>query len=482
MAVEPNTVFTNPPGRALSIRGGRLVLAKPAERRHVEAAIDQFLMSLAEDQGERAIGIILSGSSAVDGPRGVRAVRGAGGMCMAQDPQTAEFPAMPQGAIDTGLVDHVLPAGQMPGALLAYVQHVQTEAAGGDEAPAEAASDDLESILQLLRTRAKSDYRYYKKGTILRRIQRRMGLRQIASLDDYLKLLQQDPDELTQLSKDMLIGVSSFFRDPEAFEALRSEVIVPLVAAKDPDSPVRAWVPGCATGEEAYSVAMLLLEAAAAAGKSCPVQVFASDVDTHALDVARAGCLRRVASPMKFGPIGWSDSSRSRARPGRCNKPLREAVVFSRQNLLERSALLEAGPGQLPQRADLPGAGGPEEDPGDVQLRPERGRGPAAGQIRRRRRHGGPVPSRSPSSTESTAWCSPTAGGRRVPAVSGRAGAERLTASGSSQSPSAWPRPTWRRSCGTSTPASCWSIPRGRSATSTARRRSTWATPRAWPA
>ena len=333
MATEPNMVFTNPPGRVLSICGGRLVLAKPDERRHVEAAIDQFLISLADDQGERAVGIILSGSSAVDGPRGVRAVRGAGGMCMAQDPQTAEFPSMPQGAIDTDLVDHVVPVGQMPRVLLAYVQHIQNGATGGDEPEAGPASDDLESILQLLRTRAKSDYRYYKKATIHRRIQRRMGLRQVASIADYLKVLQQDPAELTHLSKDMLIGVSSFFRDPEAFEALRSEVIVPLVAAKNSDSPVRAWVAGCATGEEAYSVAMLLLEAAAAAGKGSPVQVFASDVDMQALDVARAGVYcEGIADEVR--PDRLERFFTKQGQTWQVNKHLRETVIFSRQNLL----------------------------------------------------------------------------------------------------------------------------------------------------
>ncbi len=333
MPAEPNTVFTNPPGRALCLQGGKLVLARSHEKRHVEAAIDQFLLSLAQDQGDRAIGIILSGSNAVDGPRGVRAVHGGGGMCMAQDPQTAEYPAMPQGAIDTGLVDRVMLVSQMPGALLDYVRHVENQAPEGDEPATQAASDGLAAILQLLRTRAKGDYRYYKKATILRRIQRRMGLRQVAGLDDYLRVLQQDPAELTQLSKDMLIGVSSFFRDPEAFEALRTEVIVPLVQGKDADSPLRAWVPGCASGEEAYTVAMLLLETAAAAGKSCPVQVFASDVDTHALDVARAGAYSEgIADEIR--PDRLERFFTKQGNAWQVQKPLRDAVVFSRHNLL----------------------------------------------------------------------------------------------------------------------------------------------------
>ncbi len=333
MAAEPNTVFTNPPGRALSISGGRLVLAKPAERRHVEAAIDQFLISLAEDQGERAIGIILSGSNAADGPQGIRAVHDAGGICVAQDPQTAEFPPMPQGTIDTGLVDYVMPARQMPETLLAYVQHLQTAAANGDDPVAGPESDDLESILHLLRTQAKGDYRYYKRATVLRRIHRRMGLRQIGSMAGYLRLLQEHPEELTQLSRDMLISVSSFFRDPEVFEAFRNEVIVPLVEGKTDDSPLRAWVAGCATGEEAYTMAMLLLEATTAAGKRSPVQVFASDIDTHALDVGRAGIYPENIAD-KVRPDRLERFFTKKGQTWQANKQLRETMIFSRQNLL----------------------------------------------------------------------------------------------------------------------------------------------------
>jgi two-component system CheB/CheR fusion protein len=333
MPVQANRVYANPAGKYMSIDAGRLVLSERSERDRIRMPIDFFLTSLAEDQHEAAVGIILSGSSGSDGTRGIRSVRGAGGMCIAQDPETAQFPAMPQSAIDTGLVDHVLPVAQMPAALVGYARHTAAQATSSGDTRAEAASDDLEAILKLLRTRANSDYRHYKKATIVRRIQRRMGIKQIASMGDYVKLLKAERGELTQLSRDMLIGVSSFFRDPEAFEELRKEVIVPLVARSDRDNPLRAWVPGCASGEEAYSIAMLMLETVAAAGAARAVQVFASDVDDHALEVGRAGAYAEsIAEAISADRLERFFVKRGQGYV--VTKQLRETVVFSRQDLI----------------------------------------------------------------------------------------------------------------------------------------------------
>ncbi|NBB94909.1 MAG: response regulator [Planctomycetes bacterium] len=333
MAVEPNCVYTYPPGRPLSIRQGRLVLGKPTEGAHIEAAIDHFLASLAEDQGNRAICIILSGSSGSDGPQGVRAVRTAGGMCMAQEPGSAQFAAMPQAVIDTGLADFVLAPAEMPGPLLDFAHHQEMFAAGREESGGEPAPLDIDTILKLLRTRTNSDYSHYKRTTVFRRIQRRMGLRQIEGTADYVKLLQTDAAELAQLAKDMLIGVSSFFRDAEAFDALRSEIIIPLIGARKDDSPLRVWVAGCATGEEAYSISMLLLEERAAAAKSFPVQVFATDVDERSLETARAG----MYPPEIANHVSSDRLERFFAVDDRgyhVEKHLRETVTFSRHNLL----------------------------------------------------------------------------------------------------------------------------------------------------
>jgi len=332
LAVEPGTVYTNPPGRALGIRGGRLVFGAPRERSHVEAAIDHFLVSLAEDQGPAGVCIILSGSSGSDGPRGVRAVRTAGGMCMTQDPGSAQFPAMPQAVIDNGLADYVLSPAQIPSRLLEFVQRPGIRDTGPAESRGEAAGD-LDAVLKLIRTRTNSDYSHYKRATILRRIHRRMGLRGVSDMSAYLKLLQEDAEELTQLTKDMLIGVSSFFRDADVFESLRRQVIEPLVRDKPDDMPLRVWVAGCATGEEAYSIAMLLLEARSAAGKANLVQVFATDVDEQALNTARAGVY----------PLSIADEIPAKrleaffAQEGqtyRAARHLRNAMVFSRHDLL----------------------------------------------------------------------------------------------------------------------------------------------------
>jgi two-component system CheB/CheR fusion protein len=332
MLVQANHVYANPAGKYTSIDAGRLVVSERSERDRIRMPIDFFLTSLAEDQHEAAVGIILSGSSGSDGTRGVRAVREAGGMCMAQDPQTAQFPAMPQSAIDTGLVDHVLAVAMMPAALVGYAQHAAVRASPG-HTTTEAAADDLEPILKLLRTRTSSDYRHYKKTTIIRRIHRRMGINQVADMADYLTLLEEDQGELTRLSRDMLIGVSSFFRDAEAFEELRKEAIVPLVARSDPDNPLRAWVPGCASGEEAYSVAMLMLESVAAAGTARPVQVFASDVDDHALEVGRAGVYAESIAEA-ITPTRLERFFTRQGQKYQVTTQLREAVVFSRQDLI----------------------------------------------------------------------------------------------------------------------------------------------------
>jgi chemotaxis methyl-accepting protein methylase/chemotaxis response regulator CheB/signal transduction histidine kinase len=331
--VRPNRVYTNPAGKYLTIQAGQLVLSQQPEQAHIRMPIDFFLTSLAEDQHEGAACIILSGSSGADGTRGVRAIRGAGGMCIVQDPETAHFPAMPQSAINTGLVDHILPIALMPPALLGYAQHASAHAMNPENTETESASDDLESILKLLRVRANSDYRHYKRATIIRRIRRRMALKQIVSMVDYRKLLQENQGELTQLSRDMLIGVSSFFRDPEAFAELSKGALVPLVTGRDPNNPVRAWVPGCATGEEAYSLAMLLMEAMASADAACRIQIFATDVDDRALEVARAGVyagsIAEVVSDDRLRRFFTKQ-----AENYQIDKQLREAVVFSRQDLI----------------------------------------------------------------------------------------------------------------------------------------------------
>ncbi|HET6202904.1 MAG TPA: chemotaxis protein CheB [Planctomycetota bacterium] len=329
-AIEANRVYVIPPNRYLSIEEGTLRVRPPAERCAVRMPVDFLLRSLAEERGERAIGIVLSGTG-TDGTLGLREIRAAGGLTIAQDPATAEHDGMPRSAIDSG-VDHVLPVEGMPEALLRYVRHPY---AAGAPAPAtpEEAENHLGSILAILRTRARFDFRAYKRATLQRRIQRRMSLRHVEGMPEYLRLLRGDPAELAALRKDLLISVTRFFRDPKGWAAVQKEVIPRLLERKAPGELVRAWVPGCATGEEAYTVAMLLIEGMHAAEKSCPIQIFASDVDPDALEVARAGVYSESIES-EIEPERLRRFFAKQEHGYRVSKEMRECVVFAQQNLL----------------------------------------------------------------------------------------------------------------------------------------------------
>jgi two-component system CheB/CheR fusion protein len=287
MAVEANHVYIIPPDKYMTIQAGVLSLIGPVERRTSQTTIDHFLRSLADDQQERAICIILSGTGS-HGTLGLKAVKAAGGMAMVQDPATAEYERMPQSAIATGLADYILPVEQMPEALIKYVQHAYVNGGARIEtAPQEV--DSLTQVLALLRARTGFDFHPYRKKMLTRRVERRMGLNHLDSFSQYVAFLRDHPDEVKLLVKDLFISVTSFFRDPEAFEELANQVIGPLVQQKEADSVIRVWVPGCATGEEAYSLVILLLEQMAAAKKKHVLQIFATDVDQAALDIARQG-------------------------------------------------------------------------------------------------------------------------------------------------------------------------------------------------
>jgi two-component system CheB/CheR fusion protein len=332
MPVEANHVYIIPPNRYMTIHGGVLRLTGPVERRTSQTSIDLFLRSLAEDQQERSICIILSGTGS-HGTLGLKAVKAAGGMAMVQDPATAEYERMPQSAIATGLADYVLPAEQMPDALIKYVRHAYVNGGRHIEAAPEAA-DQLTQVLALLRTRSKFDFRAYRKKMLTRRIERRMGLNHFDSIPDYMAFLRGHPEELKQLIKDLFISVTSFFRDPDAFQHLASQVVAPLVESKDADAVIRVWVPGCATGEEPFSIAMLLQEQLAATHKSCRVQIFATDVDEDALAVARQGLYPESIS----GDVSPERLARFFAKVDdhtyQVNKQVRETVTFAAQNLI----------------------------------------------------------------------------------------------------------------------------------------------------
>jgi two-component system CheB/CheR fusion protein len=329
MQVEANHVYIIPPNKYMTIADGFLQLSGPVQRGGPPTSIDLFLRSLAEDAQEKAICIILSGTGA-HGALGLKAIKAAGGLAMVQDPETAEYPLMPRSAIATGLADYVLPVEQMPEALIKYVQHYYVN--GGAEEPEP--PDHLNQVLALLRVRTRLDFRYYRKKMLTRRIERRMSLSHFNALSDYLAFLREHPDELKQLAKDLLISVTSFFRDPEAWQALETEVIAPLVRDKEAEGSLRVWSAGCATGEEAYSLGMLVLDQVAAAHKDCQVHIFATDIDEASLEVARHAIypdsISSDVSPERLGRYFTrvNDSSYQ------VGKHLRETVTFARQNLI----------------------------------------------------------------------------------------------------------------------------------------------------
>jgi len=338
MVVEANRVYVIPPNRYMSLRGGVLRLSPPSAPRSLRMAVDFFLRSLAEDRQENAIGIILSGTG-TDGTLGLKEIKANGGMTMVQDPETAQHDGMPRSAIASGSADYVLPAEGMAEALLAYVRHATVVASNGlgslvpSATGSDVAVDPLAETLELLRTHAKFDFTGYKKGTLRRRMLRRMGLRHLVELSTYVEVLRRDVGEVNALFKDLLINVTSFFREPEAWRFLQEQVIRPLVASKSADVPVRVWVPACSTGEEAYSMAMVLAEETQAARKSCTLQLFASDVDAEALEAARGGVYPEgIAANVSLERLERFFTKGEHTY--RVNKELRDAVVFAQQSLV----------------------------------------------------------------------------------------------------------------------------------------------------
>jgi two-component system CheB/CheR fusion protein len=288
MTVVPDRVYVIPPNRDMSIFGRVLQIGAPAEMRGMRMPIDSFLRSLAEDQGEKAISIILSGTGS-DGTLGMRAIHGAGGMCMVQDPETARYDGMPRSAIITGLADYVVPVEKMPEELQAYVRHYYPKKPGKILYLGDTSLTAVQKILAILRTRTGHDFSHYKKTTILRRIERRMSIHQVADAAAYLQYIQEHPEEIQVLFKELLIRVTSFFRDPEAFTILQKKMLPDLIGKTTEADTVRVWVPGCGTGEEAYSIAVLLRECMEEAKSACKVQIFGTDIDEDSIAQARTG-------------------------------------------------------------------------------------------------------------------------------------------------------------------------------------------------
>jgi two-component system CheB/CheR fusion protein len=253
--VQPNGVYVIPPNKDMSILHGVLHLLEPTSPRGLRLPIDFFLRSLAQDQQEHSIGVILSGMGS-DGTLGLRAIKEKGGVVLVQDPASAKFDGMPRSAIDAGLADIVAPVDDLPDRILVYLQRTPLVAA--TELALEAKTQSaLDKTIILLRTHTGHDFSLYKKNTFYRRIERRMGIHQITKIASYVRYLQENSQELDLLFKELLIGVTSFFRDPAAWEELRKKILPALIARRPAGHVLRAWVPGCSTGEEAYSLAMV---------------------------------------------------------------------------------------------------------------------------------------------------------------------------------------------------------------------------------
>jgi two-component system, chemotaxis family, CheB/CheR fusion protein len=292
LEVTTNSVYVTRPGFTVTLRDGAFRLGASVEKRGHRRPVDDFFRSLASEQKERAIAIVLSGMG-TNGTAGAQAIKAAGGACLAQAPETAEFGGMPSSVIQAGYADRVLPPSEMPGVLLQYAQHPyldpQQSRAFLAEEVVEGDRQALAEVFAILRTRTSHDFSGYKKPTVLRRIQRRMGLAAIQDLADYVEKLREDPEEARALANDLMINVTGFFRDPESWEALRELVLQPLVANWSSKEPIRVWVSACASGEEAYTLAMIIAEEIERAGKQIDVKIFATDTADKSLALARAG-------------------------------------------------------------------------------------------------------------------------------------------------------------------------------------------------
>lgn len=325
-------VYVIPPNRYLTICDGVLKLEEPEVPRGSRMAINHFFRSLAADAEERAIGIILSGTGS-DGTSGLKDIKEVGGLVIAQEPEEASHAGMPASAIQTGLTDLVLSVDAMVERLLQYVERSFRHASLSEEALNDKERDHLMPIFQLLRQKADLDFRRYRKKTVLRRIQRRMGLAHVDSLSDYLKLLRESDTEAKALGRDILINVTDFFRDAEAWKTIEEEVVDGLLDRASQEHPLRAWVAGCATGEEAYSLAMLLSEKTEHMSDPPRIQIFATDIAENALATAREGVYPKslVSNVSEERLRNYFETEGEKYR---VKRRIRELVTFAPHNVL----------------------------------------------------------------------------------------------------------------------------------------------------
>ncbi len=332
MVVAPDRVYVIPPNRDMSVFHRAIQITVPELQRGHRMPIDFFLRSLAEDQGERAIGVILSGSGS-DGTFGLRAIIGAGGVSYVQDPATAKYDGMPASAIQAGLATYILPVERIPEHLLFY-KKTFFEKKIKPAPPVSPPTSALNKIMMLLRSRTGHDFSLYKQNTIRRRIERRMAVNSIEDTDTYARFLKESPPEVHLLFKELLINVTSFFRDPEAFAVLKKDILPDLFAQKPENYYFRIWVPGCATGEEAYSIAILFREFMDETRQEYKVQIYSTDIDEDSITSARSGIY-----PANIGidvPPERLKRFFSKEEDGfRIKKEIRDMIIFATQNVIK---------------------------------------------------------------------------------------------------------------------------------------------------
>jgi len=332
MTVKPDHVYVIPPNKSMSILKGVLHLFEPMESRGLRLPVDFFLRSLADDRNDQSIGIILSGMGS-DGSIGLRAIKEKDGIVMVQDPATAKYDSMPRSAIDSVLADIVAPADQLPSKLIEFLRHIPVLKSGVDSEIRDQSS--LEKIIILLRTHTGNDFSLYKKNTVYRRIERRMSVHKIDKISSYVRFLQENPKEANILFKELMIGVTNFFRDPAVWEKLKTKVIPDYIGKMPEGSELRAWIPGCSTGEEAYSFAIVfkeVIEKISPPGR-ISLQIFASDLDNDAVETARKGMFHsNIAADVSPARLNRFFSATDDGY--RINTEIREMVVFAQHNII----------------------------------------------------------------------------------------------------------------------------------------------------
>lgn len=332
MAVEPNKLYVIPPNKNVGIIKGVLHLAAPKEPHGLRKPIDFFFQSLAEDMEECSIGIVLSGFGS-DGTIGIRSIKSMGGMLIAQDPDSAVSGSMPSSAIDTDLVDYIAPPEKIPEDLISYINQLGKNPPQRIIGTDKEATNSLQKILILIRNRTGHDFSLYKESTINRRIARRMNVYQMDNVSDYLKYIQQNPKEINTLFKELLINVTSFFRDPKAFESFKNKLISEVLDKKLDGDGVRVWIPGCSTGEEVYSIAMSIQEYLDESGKHLEIQLFGTDIDDNAIDIARSATYPSTIVS-EIDPERLNKFFSKKGENYKVKKNIREMAIFAPHDVL----------------------------------------------------------------------------------------------------------------------------------------------------